>query len=380
MSEYSVSLPDLRGVEKQVGNCGDTYRELYDAFEPEVFTHNDDDVLAVIHSLSQDSPLASGLSLFSKQVMAYIEATHAVCRRLAKGFDKTAERLGDTVDEYKELEDEALEELDAAEPDSAEAKDARKTADSIDHGDANSDWTAKVTADDHLPGAYSSFDYRTRSSSYYDELTDLERIGEQFVDMSVAGTVDAVLEWFIGYSPTTQFCTPLIVGDWGYLWYLRDYFNGAADAVDEIRELLDKGTDTLLAGDWTGDAAENYEHHADKGWGDVLERHSDNMREAAKLFHSVGDAIEETGATISPILTMLFDIVIDLISRNPSKILAALKDVPSTLAEGIIGLVAEGELKIEDLIDFLTAAGASTEDLVNEAEKIEAPHFKQAND
>jgi len=376
MSEFSVSLPDLRGLEKQVEGCGETYRDLYEAFNPEVFTTNDDNVLATIHSLSQDSPLAAGLSLFSKEIMAYIEATREVCQRLNKGFGKTTEKLDDTIKEYKESEKKALEKLDSAAPGSDEVKKAQATADSIDHGEANSDWSADVSADSHMPKEYSMFDYRNRSSSHYDDMTDLERIGSAVVDLSITGTIDAVLEWIIGYSPTTQWGAPLVVGDWGYLWYLRDYFNSAADTADEIRELLDKGSNTLLAGDWTGRAAEAYTDHADKGWGDALKAHSDNLREAADLCHEAGNKIEETGAAISPLITMMMDIVIDLISRNPAKIIKALKDVPSAVAEGVLTLVIEGELKIEDLQTFLDGALQSTGDLVTKANAIEAPSYK----
>jgi hypothetical protein len=150
----------------------------------------------------------------------------------------------------------------------------------------------------------------------------------------------------------------------------------ASDRVATCCRLLDKGSDTMLASDWTGSAAEAYADHADKGWGGTLKAHSDNLRDAANLCHEAGNKIEETGATISPLITMMFDIVIDLITRNPSKLIKKLKEVPSTIVEEILTLVAEGELKLEDLQTFLDGATQSTNDLVTKAMDIEAPHYK----
>lgn len=386
MSKFSVSLPDVKGAARQVGGLGSTYEALAQAMQSTVFTTNSDNVLATIPSVEQDSPLTAGLSKFSVEFFKYLEVIQSRTQLLGgeKGLGRTSANLLETVEEYKDQEDEALKELESADPGSDEAKEAKKVADSIDHGEANSDWSARISVADFLPGEYSGFNYRNKSSRSYEEeyeqLSDAERIMEQVMEQSPIGTIDAILEWILGYSPVKQWITPLIVGDWGYLWYLGDYFGGAGNVSAEVTTVLSKGADTLLAGDWTGPAAEAYKYHASESWGGyVLTQYKDNVNDAADLFNQVGNAIEAAGVKLAPIIIALGDIVLSIISRNAGKVIQALKDAIWDVGELIITTAMEGELTIKDLTDFIAAACTTTDDLRESAMQIWPPFPRQAN-
>jgi hypothetical protein len=361
--EYTISLPDLRGFAEQVGHLAQFYNDIEDFFTKINTDEFLNEALGTQSQWETGGALSGVLRQFCDQFLNLATAEGSASTRMCQGFDATAKSLLQTAQQYDAKDRAALAELEATDELSEEERDAAEvTADSVTGGEPNSDWRERLAFEDYVTGDPLDVRYRSPKMEYVDAMSGVEGTYGQIVSGSIVGTLDSIFQDLLGFSAIKEVIKPLL-GNWGFLWFMRDQFHCVANAVDAADQLFAKGTATLTAEDWTGSAADGFVRKAES-WHTALQEHGINLRTAAVLLGDLGDQMEVAVTKIVPMLVTLADIGIAAIESaltlNPLAVAGAVLSSAIDLTIQDFQPVLDA---LDGLISLVDASATSTEEL-----------------
>ena len=368
--EFTVSLPDLRGFADQVDYLGQVYARLKDDF-----THIITDVdggVAFSTEWTDGGELSGLLSDFVDDFVKLITAEQDACGRLGDGLATTADTLIAAANQYEKQEAQAKSQLEAAGL-SDEQEDAAETiVDSVTGGDPNTDWSTRVSLaklEGLKPGSTA---YYAHPMTYKDYMSEQEGVYGQLLSGSISGTLSALIVELTGFDPLKEAIKPF-TGNWGFLWYMRDFAACAAQVVENMADVLDRGIRAMSAGDWTGPAAESFVDFA-TSFRKVLTDHVQNLKAVSLMAGDMGDQLDAAGNKIAPMLQTLADIGFSIIES-----VATWDPLPAIIEIGKQGLdmlmqdcqpIIDCLAGIEDVVNI---ASTSTSDLAGAADDLDVP-------
>jgi uncharacterized protein YukE len=370
---FSVSLPDLRGCADQLSALAGGYRSLGDVLDARYTIAKeaaDMKSLLVVTSAS----FIPALSAFQEKSDELVATHCSACKTvMSDSMDSTAGRLAKAANSYQKQDQEAEAELDGENP----SKDAKKTADAITGGEPNSDWSTDFDPGKFLEEAdvdgtvYPEMSFEPTMKSTMETL-------ESALDAPSLGTVDAVIQYFCGFSIAKEVVKPML-GDWGVLWFMADLNRGAAGAIEEIARIVTSGADTLVDADWSGDAANAYVETS-KTWQHVLFQHADLFRRSAGILDDTANRMDVEGGIIADATMAVADfglaIAMALAGRgrrlDPEEIMGMVQD--------LIELIPQVLAAIDSFQSYLDLAQLDVGEVISEIASLNPPGNLQDTD
>jgi hypothetical protein len=246
-------------------------------------------------------------------------------------------------------------------------------------GEAHADWSRRLELSDYLTKTvkdYDPLDYPTVISRKND-LESLKDVLDTYLAEGLTATIDWIIQEITGHSLVKELLRPLLLGDWGYLWFVQDLYEDAAEAVTAVKATMGSGANVLLHGgsggveggahgprpDWTGPAADAFEVHS-TSFIDVLTKHADNLSSAAALLGGMADSIDTFATDIAVLIQKVVDAMVEVVAAfktggTPAAFVAAGKVLP--------GLIEPALLAVQAFVEAEAVANTSTQDLVDEA-------------
>lgn len=377
---FAVSLADLRGFANQIRALGSFYEfELAPALEP---IHKD--ALFPVGQVGEPGgPLPTTLTEFNDDHYNLMSAEHMAFEGLGEELQNTGDDLYAVYQSYKDQDEQSADDIGAAGggaggsgPDDAAGGGAGSGE---SEGEAHSDWRRKLELSDYLTKTvkdYDPLDYPT-VISHHNGLKSLEDVLSSTLEIGFTGTIDWIIQEVTGHSLTKEIVRPLILGDWGCLWFAQDLYVDAAEAVTAVKAAMGSGANVLLHGgsggaeggahgprpDWTGPAAVEFEKHS-TSFTDVLTKHADNLSSAAALLGGMADLIDTFATDIALLIQKVIDGVLGVGAALrtggwPAAFVEAGKVLPGLIEPALTALWA--------FVEAEAVANTSTQDLVDEA-------------
>jgi uncharacterized protein YukE len=318
------------------------------------------------------------LPLFVDDFAAFVTAERDAARRLAAGLADTGQALAEVASVYREQDDAAKRRIEeAGSSDEDEAIDA-----AIEEGEPNFDWRSRLSSDDVFAG----IDFELPTMSYKGQF---EEHNASLTAMGGFSTsIDLMIESAFGFSIIKGITTPLL-GNWGFLYVMRDICAAEADAFDTARTALANGISTLVSDNWSGDAANAFAGHVDAVRAPIAIQVA-NLRRASAMFNDMGETLDNAGTDLARLIAKVIDMVLGRFVPYIKEVLQV-KDFVSFIAAGAAawnsihdeawtalknefnGLVTLLLNAVEGLIRAIGAATTSTEGLCNELNALEPP-------
>lgn len=110
-------------------------------------------------------------------------------------------------------------------------------------------------------------------------------------------SIDALIEALFGFSILKSLTEPLL-GNWGFLWVMRDICAAEAAAFETASTALDNGVGTLTDTSWTGDGANAFAGHVE-ATRTPIDAQVTNLRTVARTFHVIGNTIDKAGTDLA---------------------------------------------------------------------------------
>jgi len=374
MSDFTVSPPDLTGFGDQIADIGDFYAAVGDQ-AAELSTGLS--LLPV--PMGTSGQLSGVLALFLDDFFALVEAERNAAGRLAEGLGDTGQALAEVALSYERQDEAAKRHLEEA----GSSEDHQAIDDAIREGEPNFDWSARLNGDD----VFAAIDFELPKMVYQGEFGDLN------VALSVVGnlplTIDALIEALFGFSILKSLTEPLL-GNWGFLWVMRDICAAEATAFETASTALGNGVGTLLDTSWTGDAASAFAGHVEAARV-PLDAQVANLRTASTTFDAMANRIDKAGNDLASLIAELINLAVAVYveAANVTKwgvetvldFLGALSSGASavntdlwTYFKSMLGpLVGKIVVAVESLIGAIDAATTSTKSLCDELDALTPP-------
>ncbi|MBB3665274.1 hypothetical protein FB384_004227 [Prauserella sediminis] len=303
MTGFHVSVPDLRGFGGQVGELGTGYTALGKGIGDK-YTSALETADVKNQIIGGVGVLAPALVALQDQCDALMGAHISACKVMSESLEATDERLVGAANDYEGKDLEAEAELRKADP----SEGAEATADAITRGSANESWGTDYNVDDYLT--------EDLAGTVIPEMAFKPTLesAKQALDKAGGGwfsKVEAVVEYFCGFSPSEEIVKPLI-GDWGVLWYVADLHQGAAKAVNELSNVMYSGADALLGEYWAGDAADDFCQWILANWWRELHKHGALFDRSAARLNEIAHKLQADGQKIADGLLSVADIALDI--------------------------------------------------------------------
>jgi hypothetical protein len=325
---FTVSVPDLIGFSDQIGDLGVFYEDLGQAVAEQSIG------LSFLPAGNAGGQLCGVLTFFMDDFAALVEAERAAAVRLGDGLSATQEALHDVARNYQEMDQAAMGTLHQAVP--SEEDQAIDAA--IDQNGQNSDWSRRLVVEDYVGDVNFEPPQMTYTGPYEEFNTLLGVAG------NLPATIDAIIEAIFNISIIKTITIPLL-GNWGFLWVMRDACRAEARGFEAASMVLADGTTTLVGTDWTGAAADAFAGHIE-ATKVTLDGHVANLDAAATLFGSVGDQIDKAANDLADLINELINSVITVfmaVLNAGSQIANRFVDFVGGLADGLsAGAAATG--------------------------------------
>lgn len=373
MTDFTVSPPDLTGFSEQIVSLGDF----------SVSVGNQAAELSVRMSfmpvpMGSNAQLSGVLPLFVDDFAAFVTAERDAARRLAAGLVDTGQALAEVATVYKAQDDAAkrrIEEAGSSEED--EAVDA-----AIEEGEPNFDWRSRLVSDDVFAGIDFEPPTMTYEGQFEEHNAALGAMG------GLSTSIDLMIEELFGFSILKGITTPLL-GNWGFLYVMRDICTAEANAFETVRTALANGSSTLVGDNWSGDAANAFAGHVEAVRAPLAIQVA-NLQRASTMFNDMGETLDKAGTDLAMLIAKVIDMVLGRFVPYLKEVLQV-KDFVSFVSAGAAmwnslhddawtalknefnGLVKLLLNAVDGLIRAIGAASTSTQGLCNELNALEPP-------
>lgn len=373
MTDFTVSPPDLTGFSEQISSLGDFYSSVGDeAAELSV------GLSFMPVPMASNGQLSGVLPLFLDDFAALVTAERDAARRLAAGLGDTGQALAEVASVYREQDDAAKRRIEKA---GSSAEDEAIDA-AIEEGEPNFDWRSRLSGDD----VFADIDFEPPTMTYKGQFE------EHNASLTAMGgltmSIDLMIESAFGFSILKGITTPLL-GNWGFLYVMRDICAAEANAFETARTALANGSSTLVGDNWSGDAANAFAGHVEAVRAPIAIQVA-NLRRASTMFHDMGETLDQAGTDIAMLIAKVIDMVLGRFVPYLTEVLKV-KDFVSFVSAGaaawnsihddawtaikneLNGLVKLLLNAVEGLIRAIGAAATSTQGLCNELNALEPP-------
>lgn len=293
MTDFTVSPPDLTGFSEQIGSLGEFYVSVGDeAAELSV------DMSLMPVPMGNNGQLSGVLPLFVDDFAAFVTAERDAARRLAAGLGDTGQSLAEVASVYKAQDDAAKRRIEEA---GSSDEDAAIDA-AIEEGEPNFDWRSRLSSDDVFAG----IDFEPPTMTYEGQF------GEYNAVLGAGGGlttgIDMMIQEIFGFSIIKGITTPLL-GNWGFLYVMRDICTAEANAFETASTALANGSSTLVGDNWSGDAANAFAGHVEAVRAPIAIQAA-NLLHASTMFNDMGETLDKAGTDIAKLIAKVIDMVL----------------------------------------------------------------------
>lgn len=304
---FTVSPADLHGFAAQIADTGTFYSDVGARAYETSFSYS-----LVPVPMQGGGQLCGVLSMFADDFIRYVEAAKGASTRLAGGFAVTQEGLDQVAGAYERQEETVKGLLAEAGP----SEENQAIDDAIQEGEPNFDWRARLDSD-----VFADIDLAPPVMTYDGPFRELNTA------LSVVGnlplTVDALIQELFGISILKGITEPLL-GNWGFLYVMRDICAAEANAYETASNALNSGVTTLTdTGSWTGPGADAFGGHVE-ALRQPIAVHVATLRTASTAFDGIADIIDKAGNDMAALIA-------EVINAAIAAFLQAAKEIPKAV-------------------------------------------------